>query len=434
MFYTAGHVGIWRHFLVRSNGSRRPNTRIVTTLCIPTAIALAFQFANAQTELSAGTRLSIRLRNSISSKHSQPGDPVSATLIAPVRINGRELIPSGFIVQGAVADPSPAHKRLNRSVLRLTFGSLIGKANQSVAFQGKVLSVDNARESVDSEGVIHGLRPLRRRPTEIEEILMLAASAHPAILASLEVGRLIVAEKEKPHVTYEPGVELWLMLTSPLRIKTMPPPETVRKPALLRSSSALTALVNDLPLRTSTPRGTPSDLINLVFFGSHQAIVNAFLHAGWMPAETLDLKTEAITFLAVADQHSYREGPVSSLLVNRQKPTLVFEKETNTFAKRHHIRIWRQQQEYDGLPVWIGAGTHDTGIDFSRKAKTFSHSVDDDIDEERLKIENDLIFTGDIAAAGLIHRPEAPTSFENATGDQLRTDGAIAAIRLASLP
>ncbi|HJY07206.1 MAG TPA: hypothetical protein VJ323_12885, partial [Bryobacteraceae bacterium] len=138
---------------------------------------MAFQFANAQTELSAGTRLSIRLRNSISSKHSQPGDPVSATLIAPVRINGRELIPSGFIVQGAVADPSPAHKRLNRSVLRLTFGSLIGKANQSVAFQGKVLSVDNARESVDSEGVIHGLRPLRRRPTEIEEILMLAASA-----------------------------------------------------------------------------------------------------------------------------------------------------------------------------------------------------------------------------------------------------------------
>jgi hypothetical protein len=406
----------------------------ISILCIPVAIVLAFQSSKAETELSAGTRLSVRLRSSVSSKHSQPGDPVSATLIAPVRLNGRELIPSGFIVQGAVEDPSPAQKRLNHSVLRLSFGRLIGKANQSVAFQGKVQSVDNGRESVDSEGIIHGLRPLRRRPSEIEDLLMLAAAAHPAILASLEVSRFIVAEKEKPRVVYEPGVELWLVLTSPLRIKTMPRRETVSNPILLTSSSELRALVSGLPLRTSTPRGAPSDLINFVFFGSEQAIVNAFLHAGWMPAETLDLKTEAMTFFAVADHHSYHEGPVSSLLIDGQKPALVFEKETNTFAKRHHIRIWRRQQEYGGLMVWIGAGTHDVGIDFSRKARTFSHSVDGDIDEERLKIENDLVFTGDVTAAGLIHRPEAPTSFQNATGDQLRTDGAITAIRLTSLP
>ena len=78
----------------------------------------------------------------------------------------------------------------------------------------------------------------------------------------------------------------------------------------------------------------------------------------------------------------------------------------------------------------IGAGTHDIGITFSRKARTFSHSVDDEIDEERRKIENDLIFTGDVTAAGLIGRPSAPRSFQNATGDQLQTDGAICVLRL----
>src|SRR3954465_15175269 len=144
---------------------------------------------------------------------------------------------------------------------------------------------------------------------------------------------------------------------------------------------------------------------NLMFLGSEKALVNAFRQAGWKPAESLDLKTETQTFFALAAHHSYREGPVSSLLVDGQKPVLVFEKETNTFAKRHHIRIWRQQQTFDGVPVWIGAGTHDTGIVFSRKARTFSHSVDGDIDEERLKIENDLIFTGEVAASGLINRP-----------------------------
>ena len=407
---------------------------MIRTLRLLLAAALAWQTAAAQIEVPAGTRFSVRLRDRISSQHSQSGDPVSTVLIAPVLIHGQELIPSGFLMQGRIVNPSPAHKRLNHSVLCLNFGELVGKSNRSVAFQARVFSVDNGRESVDSQGVIHGLRPLRRRPTELEDILMLAAYAHPAVLASLEVGRFIVAEEEKPRITYEPGVETWLTLTSPLRITTMPEPETLRPLSVLSSSPQLGAAVKHLPLRTSTPHGTPSDLINLMFLGSEKALVNAFLQAGWKAAETLDLKTETKTFFALASHHSYREGPVSSLLIDGQKPALVFEKETNTFAKRHHIRIWRQQQTFEGVPVWIGAGTHDTGIDFSRKARTFSHSVGSDIDEERLKIENDLIFTGEVAASGLINRPAAPQSFQNATGDQLRTDGALAVIRLKLNP
>jgi hypothetical protein len=384
----------------------------------------------AQVDIPTGTELSIRLDSTLSSKHSQAGEPVSATLIAPVPVQGHETLPAGFVVRGTVANPSPAHKGLNHSVLWLNFGELIGEANRSVVFRAKVLSVDNGRESVDSEGVIHGLRPLRRRPGEIEDLLMLAAAAHPAVLASLEVGRFVVAEEEKPRITYEKGVEIWLTLTSPLRIRAVPEPETRRRPVALPRSKELEALVSDLPTRTSTAHGTPSDLVNVLLLGSHDAVVNAFARAGWLAAENLDLKTEAQTFFALADHHSYKEGPVSSLLIDGQKPVLVFEKETNTFAKRHHIRIWRQRETFDGMPVWIGAGTHDTGINFSRKAKTFSHSVDGEIDQERRKIENDLIFTGDVAASGLMDRPGAPRSFQNATGDQLRTDGAIAVLRL----
>jgi hypothetical protein len=152
------------------------------------------QSAMAQVEIPAGTELSIRLDSVLSSKHSQAGEPVSATLIAPVRAGGHEALPAGFAVHGTVANPTPAHKRLNHSVLWLNFGELIGEANRSATFHARVLDVDNGRESVDSEGVIHGLRPLRRRPGEIEDLLLLAAAAHPAVLASLEVGRFVVAE------------------------------------------------------------------------------------------------------------------------------------------------------------------------------------------------------------------------------------------------
>jgi hypothetical protein len=351
-------------------------------------------------------------------------------LIAPVQSNGKELIPAGFLVHGTVTDPTPAHKRLNHSVLCLRFGKLTGQSNRSAGFEAVVQSVDNARESVDAEGVIHGLRPLRRSPTEVEDLLILAACAHPAVLASLEAGRFIVAEEEKPRVTYEAETELWLALTAPFRLVDGLKPRVPREATALPPSPQLESLVSGLPLRTSTPRGIDSDLINLMFLGSQEAITSAFRGAGWAPAENLDLKTEAQSFFAVAYHHSYHEAPVSSLLIDGQKPALVFEKETNTFAKRHHIRIWRRQQTFGGLPVWIGAGTHDIGITFSRKARTFSHSVDREIDEERSKIENDLIFTGDVSAAGLISRPAAPRSFQNATGDHLETDGAMAVIRL----
>ena len=350
-------------------------------------------------------------------------------LIAPVSMHGKSVLPAGFVVRGMVANPTPAHKRLNHSVLWLNFGELVGKADRSAAFHARVLNVDNGRESVDSEGVIHGLRPLRRRPGEVEDILLLAAAAHPAVLGSLELGRFIVAEEEKPRITYSKGVELWLTLTAPLRITKVPQPEAWRQPANLPASKDLEALVKGLPLRTATPREAPSDLINVLFLGSEQAITKAFGQAGWLPAQHLDIKTEAKTFFAVADHHSYKEGPVSSLMINGQLPQLVFEKETNTFAKRHHIRIWRQPGTFQGMPVWIGAGTHDIRIDFSRKERTFSHGVNGDIDREREKIENDLIFTGAVTASGLIQRAGAPRSFQNATGDHLETDGAIAALR-----
>jgi hypothetical protein len=424
----AGHLG---RGIAKDIGLKRTSSRggfrffLVSVLFFPAAFG--------QVEIPAGAQFSIRLRDTVSSKHAQVGDPIPATLIAPVEVNGKELLPSGFLVQGTVGDPSPAKKRLNHSVLLLNFGQLKGKAHRSLTFEAKVLDVDNGRETVDSEGVIHGLRPLRRRPSDVEELLMLAAYAHPAVLASLEVGRLVIAEEEKPRINYEPGVELMLSLTSPLRISKMPEPEIFRQPAVLRSSTGLKALVNSLPLRTATPRGTASDLINFTFLGTEGALKSVFLRAGWLAAENLDIKTDVQTFFAVAYHHSYREGPVSSLTVNGQKPALVFEKETNTFSKRHHIRIWQTGRTYRGTPVWIGAGTHDIGIVFSRKARTFSHSVDPDIDAERQKIVNDLIFTGEVGAAGLIPRPRAPKTFQNATGDHLHTDGAIAAIRLGMI-
>ena len=80
-------------------------------------------------------------------------------------------------------------------------------------------------------------------------------------------------------------------------------------------------------------------------------------------------------------------------MINGKPPDLVFQKSLDTFAKRHHIRIWKEPGTYQGRDVWIGAATHDIAIS-TEKAKTkWSHRIDPHIDREREWIETDLLYS-----------------------------------------
>jgi hypothetical protein len=76
------------------------------------------------------------------------------------------------------------------------------------------------------------------------------------------------------------------------------------------------------------------------------------------------------------------------------------------------------------------AATHDTGISFSEKDRTFIHKIDSQIDRERAKVVNDLILTGRVQGVELVDRPNVPQHGQNATGDNLDTDGRIAVLLL----
>jgi hypothetical protein len=125
---------------------------------------------------------------------------------------------------------------------------------------------------------------------------------------------------------------------------------------------------------------------------------------------------------------------VSLLLLDGHAPDFVFQKQTNTFAMRHHIRIWKRPSTFAGQPVWVGAATHDTGIDFSQETHTFTHKIDSNIDLERAKVANDLAFSGYLAAFSLVPRSNVPKNISNATGDQLITDEKLAVMQLQAQP
>jgi hypothetical protein len=57
--------------------------------------------------------------------------------------------------------------------------------------------------------------------------------------------------------------------------------------------------------------------------------------------------------------------------------------------------------------------------------------IDQYIDNERSKVINDLEFTGCVEACDLVPRPWVPQGAYNSSGDRLRTDGAIAVLRIS---
>ncbi|HEY2018266.1 MAG TPA: LssY C-terminal domain-containing protein, partial [Bryobacteraceae bacterium] len=102
----------------------------------------------------------------------------------------------------------------------------------------------------------------------------------------------------------------------------------------------------------------------------------------------------------------------------------------NTFAMRHHLRVWQRPSTFLGKPVWSIAATHDMGISFSEANRTFIHKIDSQIDRERAKVVNDLLFTGRVQSLELVDRPAVPQNGQNATGDNLETDAKIAVLLL----
>jgi hypothetical protein len=53
-------------------------------------------------------------------------------------------------------------------------------------------------------------------------------------------------------------------------------------------------------------------------------------------------------------------------MIDGRQPDLVFQKSLDTFAKRHHVRIWKLASTYDGREVWVCSSTHDIAVEHDK--------------------------------------------------------------------
>jgi hypothetical protein len=343
-----------------------------------------------------------------------------AVVIAPVVIDGNVVLASGTQLTGSVTDVKAAADG-QRAQMRLTL----------TQFPAVVASLDNSRETVDADGLIVGIDASKTYGSRLDEgISKLQANDRFAGLAGLIQGakQALKIEDPNPNIDYDPGVEFTIRLTKALDWRgPVNGPESALRP--FPNQSDLVGLVNRQPFRTvaaKPPR--PSDMTNIMFVGAEDEIRDAFTKAGWSTAERLSSKSKLETARALIEDRGYKEGPMSVLLLEDNPPDMSWQKGNNTFSSRHHLRIFRRPGTFDGKPVWVCSSTHDIGIDYSERDRTFIHKVDSSIDKERAKVVSDLIFTGLVKSLALVDRPEVPTEIDNATGDSLKTDGRMAVI------
>jgi len=380
----------------------------------------------AAAQIPGGTQIQIRLTTALNTSTVKANQAFDAVVIAPVVVGERLVLGAGTVVAGHIKEVKAATQPDDQAVLDLAFDSISDASGKKASIAAKVVGVDNARESVDANGRITGIIASKTGSARLDQGINKVTEKYPGLGDLLGTIKETVLKAPDANIDYEPGVEMTIQLTKPLEWTGKASWPNVRS---IEPAAELSRLVNGEPFRTMAEKpARPSDATNLMFLGSKQELEDAFKKAGWVAAAGLNSKSKLETFRAMAEDRGYQEAPVSILLLEGQPPDLTFEKLTDTFSARHHLRIWRRGGRFDGKEIWVCSATHDTGIDFSEENRTFIHKIDSKIDLERAKVVNDLLFSGLVQGLSLVDRPELPGNLFNATGDKLETDGKMAVL------
>lgn len=368
-----------------------------------------------------------------------------AVVIAPLRREGRVLLPQGTIVSGVIEKRKPVGLGLlhERAAMSLHFMDYTLPGGQRFDLDAKLKLVENGREYVTPAGEMKGIVAadspqaviggIWTRPSRVlfERAIfgMTGASGRiwksyalgPAGAAGLFALRCSIFRMPEPDIQLPIGTELTItVLGIPEDAPDFDIPEAMPVPIeieeLLRKQSYAVTKADGRPVK---------DIINIAFEGTSTELINAFYAAGWNLADPVNAKSLSESYTAFTTQRGYSNAPASPLIYLGERPNLVFQKSLNNIAMRHHIRIWKMM--FEGRELWLGAATHDIGMAFDMHSVKFSHRIQGRIDRERSKVVNDLSFSGCAEPARFVDRPAAARALD---ANGIGTDGRVAFVQM----
>ena len=378
-------------------------------------------------DLPEGTVLEARLSGATGSRISQSGDPIEATIIAPVSVHGRILVPQGSRLLGSVTNATALGLGLKHSTATISYGfhTLLLPGRTAIPINTQLVEVDTAKEYVDNFGTVYGIHPIVSLSSGVAYCAVPLLLADPTIGAPIWAVKSVIAPSANPEIHFPTGTELILRLSTAV---SLPEPKT---DFLIPAKSFSPGDLNGIEqlLKNSAQRahmgGRPSDIVNVLFLGSRSQLDRAFHASGWAQAQRKSPISLYRMYLALTKRYGYPRAPTNALTLNGIPSAFVQQKSLDTVQKRHHVRVWQYPQQEN---VWLGAAAEDIGFRF--KLTHWTHSTDPDIDSERAKVMNDLAFVGCVNAAGLLSRTSADLVQDPKAEYPILTDGNIGVVRL----
>ncbi|HVN10441.1 MAG TPA: LssY C-terminal domain-containing protein [Patescibacteria group bacterium] len=191
-------------------------------------------------------------------------------------------------------------------------------------------------------------------------------------------------------------------------------------------------LLDRIPRRVSDAQGDPGDMTNFILIGSEESVRQVFTQAGWVQVDRTKQDAVLHGLISSLSKQAYVEMPMSELYLFDRPQDFGFAlaEPFEVVYQRHHNRVWKSSYTADGLPVWVGAGTHDIGLERDQRNGKLTHKIDSDVDKERDFIAESLISTGLVAAKTYLSPSGPVREAHTATGGGFHSDGRVLVLEL----
>ena len=402
--------------------------RLVAVLPLSCAI---FSAAASPAAPSRTTVVEARLLTPVSTYRTKAGTAIEAVVASPLCNAGEQVLPSGTVMEGFVKRVSKVGLGLvhESASLQLDFTSFHLPDGRPYEVVARLASIDNARERVDRKGKIHGIRATATLSNRIGQRIFFATFGHPAAMIPMFLAESLLLHFPEPEMEFHRGTAIKLEVELPEEFgpaAACPMPKTEFSEDQI---AAAQGVVDSLPYWSYSKRQPqPMDLVNLMFAGSEEEVGRAFAAAGWSGTVANSMRAGVGAVRAIAESDSFADAPMRTLLLDGREPEFRLQKSLDTFEKRDHLRIWKRAETLNGRAVWASAATRDLGTTFGLHPFGVTHEIQNDVDLEREKVVQDLVFTGCVDSVLYVQRPESVRE----TGGEYRkgvvTDARVALI------
>jgi hypothetical protein len=194
-------------------------------------------------------------------------------------------------------------------------------------------------------------------------------------------------------------------------------------------------LFEQIPRRITDKDGNVGDMINFLLIGTEDQVKGAFQAAGWVQVDR-DIKDAIVQGLVASlSKQAYLTMPMSQLYLFGRPQDFGFAhaEPLKVVTTRHHLRVWKSTLTVGGQPLWVGAATHDMGLEKDQRNGKLTHHIDPNVDDERDFVTRSLNESGDVSQHTSVLPPNPVQDAKTATGGGFHSNGEVVVFWLASI-